>query len=82
MTSVLDVHAELASPPPPPGADGDALLDSWRDACADARIAYHAWRTASRYRADEAFAVYTAADDREAAAADALARFVARETPA
>jgi hypothetical protein len=78
MSGVLDRSAELASPAPPPGADAEALLDAWRDACMDARIAYRAWNTASRYRSDEAYAVFTAADEREAAAADALARLVAR----
>jgi hypothetical protein len=78
MTGSMIPNAELESPPPPPGADGEALLDAWRDACGDARLAYRAWRAASRYRSDEAFAVFTAAADREAAAADALARYVAR----
>jgi hypothetical protein len=78
MSAILDLQAELASPPPPPGADGEALLDAWRDARDEAVDAYRAWRVASRYRSDEAFAVYLAADDREAAAADALARWVAR----
>jgi hypothetical protein len=80
MTEVLDLTAALASPSPPPGADGEALLDAWRDARDDAVAAYSAWTTASRYRADEAFAVWAAADDREAAAAEALARFVSRES--
>ena len=57
-------------------ADGEALLDAWRDACDDARAAYAAWCAASRYRADEAFAVFVAAADREEAAAEALARWV------
>jgi hypothetical protein len=82
VTDLLDMRAELASPPPPPGADGEALLDAWRDASEDARLAYRAWQRTSRYRAGEAFAVFTAADDREAAAADALARYVAREAAA
>jgi hypothetical protein len=79
MIRTLALPADLASPPPPPGADGEALLDAWRDACEDARLAYRAWRRSSRYRSAEAFAVYVAADDREGAAADALARFVASE---
>ena len=77
MTSAIELA--LASLRPPPGADGEALLDAWRDARDDASTAYGAWCTASRYRADEAFAVFAAADDREAAAADALARWVAQE---
>ena len=77
MTGLLDLAAALASPPPPPGADGEALLDAWRDARDDAVAAYRAWTTATRYRADEAFAVFAAADQREAAAAEALARWVA-----
>jgi hypothetical protein len=76
VTSVLDLNAALASCAPPPGADGEALLDAWRDARDDALDAYRAWRASSRYRAAEAFAVYLAADDREAAAAQALARWV------
>jgi hypothetical protein len=78
MTHVSDAELELLSPPPPPGADGEALLDAWRDAADDALAAYRAWRAASRYRAGETFTVYVAAADREAAAADALARWVAR----
>jgi hypothetical protein len=77
MTTFLDLGAALATPPPPPGADGEALLAAWRDARDDAVDAYRAWRTASRYRAGEAFAVYMAAADREAAGADALARYLA-----
>jgi hypothetical protein len=80
MTGMLDLAAALASPSPPPGADGEALLDAWRDARDDALAAYRTWSTASRYRADEAFAVFAAASDREAAAAEALARWVARES--
>jgi hypothetical protein len=80
MTEVLDLTAALASPSPPPGADGEALLDAWRDARDDAVAAYSAWATVPRCRADEAFAVWAAADDREAAAAEALARFVSRES--
>ena len=68
MSTMLDTAA-LADPPAPPGADGEALLDAWRDACGDAVAAYRAWCSSSRYRAGEAFAVYTAAHDREAAAA-------------
>jgi hypothetical protein len=77
MSAVLRLEAALTSPPPPPGAGGEALLDAWRDARDEAVDAYRAWRVASRYGCDEAFAVYLAADDREAAAADALARWVA-----
>ena len=79
MTGMLDLTAALASPSPPPGADGEALLDAWRDARDDAVAAYRAWTTATRYRADEAYAVFAAAGEREAAAGDALARWVARE---
>jgi hypothetical protein len=80
MSAVLDLAA-LTSPPPPPGADGDALLDAWRDARDEAADAYAAWAVASRYGADEAYAVFVAAGDREAAAADALARWVAAYQP-
>jgi len=83
VSAVLDMDA-LKSPPPPPGADGDALLDAWRDARDEAADAYAAWSAASRYGADEAYAVFLAAGDREAAAAEALARWVAayqRRTP-
>jgi hypothetical protein len=77
MTPTGDIELALASPLPPPGADGEALLDAWRDAAADALATYRAWRSASRYRAAEAFTVYVASADREAAAANALARWAA-----
>jgi hypothetical protein len=78
----LDLQAQLASPPLPHGLDGQALLEAWRDAFADALDAYRAWRDAPRDGASEAFTVYVAADDREAAAAAALACWIARSHPA
>jgi hypothetical protein len=47
---------------------------AWRDACADARLAYLAWSEARPPKAGEAFAAYVAAADREAAAADFFRR--------
>ncbi|HEX7298802.1 MAG TPA: hypothetical protein VF257_07325 [Solirubrobacteraceae bacterium] len=45
---------------------------AWRDACADARLAYLAWQEARPSQAREAFAGYLAAADRETAAALAV----------
>jgi hypothetical protein len=59
-----------------PAADPEDLRMAWRDACADLRVAYHEWRQQGEDRAarGDAFAAYVAAADREAAAAEALAR--------
>jgi hypothetical protein len=55
----------------------DALHDAyvqWVDAALQVRLAYHRWRSADRADAAEEHARYTAALDREAAAAHAYAR--------
>ena len=49
---------------------------AWRAAAEEARVAYWAWCDAVRHRAADAYAVYVAATDREAAAADACRRAV------
>jgi hypothetical protein len=77
VTPVRDLEAALNSCAPPPGANGDMLLEAWRGARDDALDAYRAWRASVGDRAAEAFAVYLAADDREAAAAAALSRWTA-----
>jgi hypothetical protein len=51
---------------------GDERFGAWCDAAADATLAYEAWRAAPTDRRAEAYAVYIAAADREAAAADYL----------
>jgi hypothetical protein len=53
-----------------PGAGGDPLLAAWREAAAEARRAYAAWRAS--HRGDD-FAVYRACAARADAAQDALA---------
>jgi hypothetical protein len=71
----------LGSPLPfPPHSDVHDLRMAWRDACADVRVAYHAWRQQGPAGGGDAFAAYVAAADREAAAADTFARHV-RRTP-
>jgi ATP phosphoribosyltransferase regulatory subunit HisZ len=54
-------------------AQVDELRLVWRDACADARLAYLTWRESAPAHAGEAFAAYVAAADREAAAANRYA---------
>jgi hypothetical protein len=56
------------------------LRMAWRDACADARLAYLTWRETLPARRPEAYSVYVAAADREATAADTYSR--AAGTPA
>jgi hypothetical protein len=46
----------------------------WRAAAADVERAYHHWCTAPRRSRSEAYAIYVAAMDREAAAASDLRR--------
>jgi hypothetical protein len=60
---------------PPAGADLDDVREAWRDACADAYLAYAGWRDAQREDAAMAYAVYVAAADREAVAAEVLERW-------
>jgi hypothetical protein len=57
---------------PPAGADLDDVREAWRDACADAYVAYLDWRDALAGAAATAYAVYVAAADREAVAAEVL----------
>jgi hypothetical protein len=47
---------------------------AWREACSELRMAYLTWREAMPVRAGCAFAAYVAAVDREAEAAEAIAR--------
>ena len=46
----------------------NALADAWRSACDDSRQAYSWWLDATPQERRDAFAVYRAALDREAAA--------------
>jgi len=64
-----------------PAGDPEDLRMAWRDACADLRVAYHDWRQQGddRRARGEAFVAYLAAADREAAAAEALARHAGTE---
>jgi hypothetical protein len=64
------------------GLDLEDLRVAWREACNDVRCAYHAWRTAGPAGSGDWFAAYVAAADREAAAADVLARYTAGRLPA
>jgi hypothetical protein len=59
----------------PPDESAQAALDAWRAAAAEAGLAYADWcETARRRERRMAFAVYRAAADREAVAAEVLAR--------
>jgi hypothetical protein len=60
---------------PPAGADLEDVREAWRDACADAYLAYLDWRDALADQAATAYAVYVAAADREAVAAEVLERW-------
>jgi hypothetical protein len=55
----------------------DELLDAWRFAAEDARLALAAWRSAPSMSRGDAYHVYRAALDREAKAADVLAHGLA-----
>jgi hypothetical protein len=60
---------------PPAGADVEDVREAWRDACADAHLAYVDWSDALAGQAAMAYAVYLAAADREAVAAEVLERW-------
>ena len=61
--------------PRPPDESPEAALDAWRAAAAEAELAYDDWCEAARRRERRmAFVVYRAAADREAVAAEVLAR--------
>jgi hypothetical protein len=55
---------------------------AWREACSEVRLAYLDWREAISARAACAFAAYVAAVDREAEAAEAMARLTPAPPPA
>jgi hypothetical protein len=59
--------------PPLPG-NVDDLRTAWREACAEMRDAYGRWRLCGEAASGDEFTAYVAAADREAAAADVLAR--------
>jgi hypothetical protein len=61
---------ELVLPGGAPGGRGDAMLEAWRGAAADARTAYARWRDRP---GRQAHAAYEAAEDRADAALAALA---------
>jgi hypothetical protein len=62
---------------PPIGGDVDDLRVAWRETCAEMRRAYQRWRLRGPAGSGDEFAAYVAAADREAAAADVLARHAA-----
>jgi hypothetical protein len=55
----------------------EELLDAWRFAAQDARLALAAWRSAPGTSKADAYHVYRAALEREAKAADVLAHGLA-----
>jgi hypothetical protein len=55
----------------------EELLDAWRFAAEDARLALAAWRSAPSTTKSDAYHVYRAALEREAKAADVLAHGLA-----
>jgi hypothetical protein len=55
----------------------EELLDAWRLAAEDARLALGAWRSAPSASRADAYHVYRAALEREAKAADVLAHGLA-----
>jgi hypothetical protein len=55
----------------------EELLDAWRSAAQDARLALAAWRSAPITNKADAYRVYSAALEREAKAADVLAHGLA-----
>ena len=68
LADLPDSNVVVLRKAPDPG--GDVLTAAWRAARDDALIAYEAWRKSA---AEEGFAAYRAAADREEAAAAALA---------
>jgi hypothetical protein len=67
---------------PPLGGNVEDLRAAWRDACEEMRRAYLRWRVRGPAGAGDAFTAYVAAADREAAAADMLARHAAGDPAA
>jgi hypothetical protein len=59
------------------GREGENLRRAWRDACSDLATAWRAWADAGRETGAECRAVHLAAEDREEAAATALALWCA-----
>lgn len=68
LADLPDSNVVVLRKAPDPG--GDVLIAAWRAARDDALIAYEAWNKST---AQEGFAAYRAAADREEAAAAALA---------
>jgi hypothetical protein len=64
--------SDSIAPYPPSDADAEDLLMAWRDAANDARLAYLDWIEAGQEDARTRYAVYVAAADREAVAAEVL----------
>lgn len=62
--------SEIFTPFPPADADVEDLRTAWREAAEESRLAYRAWCDADRESAADAYVVFVAASDREAAAAD------------
>ena len=69
MTTIDDPERERARLR---SVDPDALLDAWRSACHDVHEDYRYWCGSGRGSRSEAYGVFIAALDREAAAAVAL----------
>jgi hypothetical protein len=59
---------------PPLGGNVDDLRTAWRETCAELRGAYERWRLCGPAGGGDEFAAYVAAAEREAAAANVLAR--------
>lgn len=71
LADAPDSNVVVLRKPPTPGCD--VLCAAWRSARDDARSAYKAWRAGA---GEEGFVAYSAAVDREEAAAAALAAHV------
>ena len=68
--------SDSIAPYPPSEADAEDLLMAWRDAANDARLAYLDWIEAgTEGDARTRYAVYVAAADREAVAAEVLGQW-------
>ena len=77
----MSTNATLAPPEQwPVAADPVIAYAEWRMSCASVRAAYGQWSTASRTDARLAYAAYTAALDREDAAARVYSRLSKRAT--
>jgi hypothetical protein len=80
MHAALETFEHLDFAKAAAAVPSEELYDAWCAARDDAQFAYDAWRTAPWPLKDETHAVYSAAFDREAAAAELYRQSIAQAT--